>query len=221
MPVSLQEHPSASSSTTNHPDLLAIRGLGLDAVGTFPRSVGGYEYLLIAIDKFSKWVEVEPVRALTTHAAVKFIRGIVCRFSVPNRLITDLGSKFTSQEFQDYCNQMGTQICYASVAHPKSKGQVEHANVEVLQGLQTTTFNMLEGCGKNWVDQVPLYCGPYEPQPRDQPVRSCFHLSTGLKPCWPQSLNMDLLGYPPMTITSTQNNVLMMSTSLRRSIAGQ
>jgi hypothetical protein len=27
--------------------------------------------------------------------------------------------------------------------------------VEVLQGLRTTTFNSLEGCGKNWVDQVP------------------------------------------------------------------
>jgi hypothetical protein len=35
--------------------------------------VGGYEYLLVAIDKFTKWVEVEPVRALTAQAAVKFI----------------------------------------------------------------------------------------------------------------------------------------------------
>jgi hypothetical protein len=38
---------------------------------------------------------------------------------------------------------------------PKSNGQVERANAEVLQGLRTTTFNRLEGCGKNWVDQVP------------------------------------------------------------------
>jgi hypothetical protein len=35
--------------------------------------VGGYEYLLVAIDMFTKWVEVEPVRALTAQAAVKFI----------------------------------------------------------------------------------------------------------------------------------------------------
>jgi hypothetical protein len=46
---------------------------GLDAVRKFPRSVGGYEYLLVAIDKFSNWVEVEQVRALTTQATVKFI----------------------------------------------------------------------------------------------------------------------------------------------------
>jgi transposase InsO family protein len=79
----------------------------------------------------------------------------VCRFGVPNHIITDLGSQFTSQEFQDYCNWLGTRVCYASVAHPKSNSQVERANVEALQGLRTTTFNRLKGCGKNWVDQVP------------------------------------------------------------------
>jgi hypothetical protein len=95
--------------------------------------VEGYEYLLVALDNFTKWVEDELVRALTAQAAVKFIRGIVCHFDVPNRTITNLGSQFTSQEFQDYCNKLGTQTCYASVAQPKSNDQVEHANEEVIQ----------------------------------------------------------------------------------------
>jgi hypothetical protein len=54
---------------------------------------------LVAIDKFTKWVEVEPVRALTAQAGVKFIRGILCHFGVRNRIFTDLGSQFTSQKF--------------------------------------------------------------------------------------------------------------------------
>jgi transposase InsO family protein len=94
--------------------------------------VGGYEYLLVAIDKFTKWVEVEPVRALIAQSAVKFIQGILCHFSVPNRIITDFGSQFTSQEFQDYCDKLGTKVFYASIAHPRSNGQVERANAEVL-----------------------------------------------------------------------------------------
>jgi hypothetical protein len=65
---------------------------GLDDVGKLPRSVGVHEFMLVAIDKFTKWVEVEPVRALTAQAAVKFIRAIVCRFSVRNRIITNLSS---------------------------------------------------------------------------------------------------------------------------------
>ena len=34
---------------------------GLDIVGKIPKSVGGHEYLFVAIDKFTKWVELMPV----------------------------------------------------------------------------------------------------------------------------------------------------------------
>src|SRR4051812_48687490 len=57
---------------------------GLDILGPFPRAVGGFEYLYVAIDKFTKWPEVEAVRKVTTQAAVKFFKGLVCRFGVPN-----------------------------------------------------------------------------------------------------------------------------------------
>lgn len=46
---------------------------------------------------------------------------------------------------------LGTQICYASVAHPRSNGQDERANAEVLSGLKTRTFKKkLEACGRGW-----------------------------------------------------------------------
>ena len=48
---------------------------GLDILGPFPRAVGGFEYLYVAIDKFTKWSEVEPVRKVTTQSAVKFFKG--------------------------------------------------------------------------------------------------------------------------------------------------
>jgi hypothetical protein len=44
-------------------------------------------------------VEVEPVCTILARSAVKFIRGLVCRFGVPNRIITDNGSQFTSGLF--------------------------------------------------------------------------------------------------------------------------
>jgi hypothetical protein len=34
---------------------------GLDIVGKMPRAVGGYRYVVVTVDKFTKWVEVEPV----------------------------------------------------------------------------------------------------------------------------------------------------------------
>jgi transposase InsO family protein len=128
---------------------------GLDILGPFPRAQGGYRYLYVAIDKFTKWVEVEPMCTIPARSAVKFIRGLVCRFGVPNRIITDNGSQFTSGLFQEYCASADIKIFFALVAYPRSNGQAEHANAEVLKGLKTRSFNAkLEACGKKWLDNL-------------------------------------------------------------------
>jgi transposase InsO family protein len=128
---------------------------GLEILGPFPRPQGGYRYLYVAIDKFTKWVDVEPVCTILARSAVKFIRGLVCRFGVPNRIITDNGSQFTSRLFREYCASAGIKICFASVAYPRSNGQAERANAEVLKGLKTRSFNAkLEACGKKWLDNL-------------------------------------------------------------------
>ena len=98
----------------------------------------------MAIDKFTKWPEASPVIKIDKHSAVKFIKSIVCRFGVPNRVITDNGTQFTSTIFQEYCEDLGIQVCYASVAHPRSNGQVERANAEILKGLRMRTYNCLK-----------------------------------------------------------------------------
>jgi transposase InsO family protein len=114
-----------------------------------------YRYLYVTIEKFIKWAEVEPVRTIPTGSAIKFIHGLVCRFGVPNRIITDNASQFTSGLFREYCASVGIKIYFASVTHPRSNGQAEHANSEVLKGLKTRSFNSkLEACGTKWLDNL-------------------------------------------------------------------
>jgi transposase InsO family protein len=55
---------------------------------------------------------------------------------VPNSIITDNGTNFTSGEFQEFAKKLGIQIRYASVAHPKTNGKVEKANGLVCSGLK-------------------------------------------------------------------------------------
>jgi transposase InsO family protein len=97
---------------------------------------------------------VIPVVKINKQSAVKFIKSIICRFGVSNRIITDNGSQFTSSAFQGYCEDLGIIICYASVAHPESNGQVERANVEVLKGLKTRTYDGMEKRDKKWIDEL-------------------------------------------------------------------
>jgi hypothetical protein len=77
--------------------------LGLDAVGPFRTAPGGYKHILVAIDKFTKWIEVQPVAKVTSEEAAKIIRDIMHCFGVPNRIITDLDAAFTSSVFWDFC----------------------------------------------------------------------------------------------------------------------
>jgi hypothetical protein len=64
----------------------------MDIVGPLRKAAGGFTHLLVAIDKFSKWVEVRPITNLRAEQAVTFFTDIVYCFGVSNSIITDNGS---------------------------------------------------------------------------------------------------------------------------------
>jgi hypothetical protein len=66
---------------------------------------GGHIYMLVAVDKFTKWVEAAPVTTQDSTAVINFIKSIVFRFGVPHSIITDNGRNFTSKEFKNYCGK--------------------------------------------------------------------------------------------------------------------
>jgi hypothetical protein len=74
---------------------------GLDQVGPLKKAKGGFEYIFIAIDKFTKWIEYKPLVKYSAAKAVKSIQDIMHRFGIPNRVITDLGSPFTAIKFRN------------------------------------------------------------------------------------------------------------------------
>jgi ribonuclease HI/transposase InsO family protein len=128
---------------------------GLDMIGPFKKAQGGYTHILVAIDKFTKWIEHKPIASLTSAKAVEFIQDIIFRFVIPNSIITDLGSNFTSFEFFDFCEQQSIQIKYASVAHPRANGQVERANGMILEALRKKIFDKNEKLAGKWIRELP------------------------------------------------------------------
>jgi hypothetical protein len=163
---------------------------GVDILGPFPRAVGGYQYLFVAIDKFTKWPEATPVVSITQGATVAFLKSIVCRFGVPSRIITDNGTQFTSQVFQEYCEGIGTRLCFASVAHPRSNGQVERANAEILRGLKTHTYDCLKKHGANWVSELPSMLWGNRTTPSRATGETPFFLVYRAKACLPPEIIM-------------------------------
>jgi hypothetical protein len=94
----------------------------------FKKAQGSYTHILVAIDIFTKWIKYKPIASLTSAKAVEFIKEIMFRFGIPNSIISDMGSNFTSSEFFDFCEQRSIHIKYASVAHPRT----------VIRGLEPT-----------------------------------------------------------------------------------
>jgi ribonuclease HI/transposase InsO family protein len=128
---------------------------GLDLVSPLQKAPGGFTHLLVAIDKFSKWIEVQPLTSIRSEQAVVFFTNIIHRFGVPNSIITDNGTQFTGKKFLDFCEDHHIHVDWAAIAHPITNGQVERANRMILQGLKPRIYNDLNKFGKRWMKELP------------------------------------------------------------------
>ena len=65
----------------------------MDIVGPLPTDMAQNKLLLVAIDYFSKWVEVVAYANIKDKDMTKFIwENIVCRFRIPHAIVTNNGS---------------------------------------------------------------------------------------------------------------------------------
>ena len=72
---------------------------GKDVIGRItPKVLNGHEYILVAIEYFTKWVEVASYAILKAKHVARFIENnIICRFGVPQQIISDNGSHFEGE----------------------------------------------------------------------------------------------------------------------------
>src|SRR4051812_19342974 len=124
-------------------------------VGPFKRARNGMTHLLVAIDKFTKRIEARPIKKLDGPTAVQFIAYIVCRYGVPNSIITDNGTNFAKGVLARYASEYSIRLDVASIAHPQSNGQVERANSLILSGIRPRLVEPLERAPGAWIEELP------------------------------------------------------------------
>lgn len=86
-------------------------------VGPFKTASGGYTQHFVAVNKFTKWIEVKAVTSIMSTKAAQFVEEIMHHFGVSNRIITDLGVQFADSKFWDFCQDNLIDVYYSSVAH--------------------------------------------------------------------------------------------------------
>ncbi|XP_022850873.1 uncharacterized protein LOC111372718 [Olea europaea var. sylvestris] len=100
----------------------------IDFMGSFPPSFSN-EYILVAVDYVSKWVEAVALPTNYGKVVIDFLKkNIFTRFSTPRAIINDGGKHFCSRQFEQlltkYCVKHRVVIAY----HPQTSGQVEVSN---------------------------------------------------------------------------------------------
>jgi len=95
---------------------------GLDLVGPLKKAPGGFTHLLVAVNKFTKWIEAWPIGRIRSEEAVKFFTNIIHRFGVLNSIITDNGTQFTGKKFLNFCDNNHIRVHWSAVSHPQTNG---------------------------------------------------------------------------------------------------
>ncbi|KAM1419884.1 hypothetical protein ACFXTO_023369 [Malus domestica] len=100
---------------------------GLDLISPMPAGKGK---VIVAVDYFTKWAEVEPLATITEVKIEDFVRkNILCRFGIPNAIVTDNGQQFDNNKFRMFCSKFNINLCFASPAHSQFNEEVDFRNI--------------------------------------------------------------------------------------------
>lgn len=127
--------------------------IGMDFVGPFPSSKG-YNYLWVVICRLTSMVHLIPIKTTTkaSELAWLFIKEIVRLHGLPDSIVSDRDSKFTSHFWREVHRTLGVKLLMSTSFHPQTDGASERAIKTVGQVLRAT----VRADQKDWVDKVAL-----------------------------------------------------------------
>lgn len=80
---------------------------------------------MILVDAYSKWLEVFKMPSLTSQVTITRLRRLFAAYGLPEHIVTDNGTQFTSVEFKNFMQQNGTLHSTSAHGHPATNGLAE------------------------------------------------------------------------------------------------
>ena len=103
---------------------IRFANIHMDIMGTLPPSEG-YKYLLTAIDRATRWAEAYPIRTQTAEACLKGVLQWISHYGLPESIVTDRGTNFTSNIWQQVTESLGIRLQHVTAYNPEANGIVE------------------------------------------------------------------------------------------------
>lgn len=165
--------------------------LTMDFIDQLTESRNGFNQIMVIVDRFTKRVLYEATKSTYSAREVAriFFDRVVREHGVPQTLVTDRGTQFMSEFWQEIFRIAGTDTKASTAAHPQTDGQTERANRTLIAGLRAFVSHQQDDWDK-WL-------GPLE-----FAHNNMIQDSTGMTPFFCDKARHPL---PPATFLNNQN----------------
>ena len=83
------------------------------------------KFFLLIVDAYSKWPEVHAMTSVTSIATLNKLKQLFACFMLPDTILSDNGTQFTSHLFKACCVENGIEHIRTAPFYPQSNGQAE------------------------------------------------------------------------------------------------
>lgn len=153
--------------------------ISMDFISDLPVSKG-HDTILVVVDRFTKMAHFiacnKNISAEETAELV--LRHVVRLHGLPNDIVTDRGTQFTSKFWSRLFELFGTQIKLSTAFHPQSDGQTERVN-QILEQYLRCYINYQQD---NWTSCLPMAEFAYNNAEHTSTKQTPFHANYGYHP---------------------------------------